>query len=37
LYCKSFFGYDNTEAERYKNSYESLKTFLCTNEKYIKR
>ena len=34
-YCKAFFGYDNVDAERYIRSYESIKTFLCSNTKYI--
>lgn len=34
LYCKANFGFDNTEAERFKISYESLKAFLCTNKEY---
>ena len=35
-YCKAFFGFDNSDAERYIRSYESLKTFLCSNTDYIK-
>ena len=27
-YCKAYFGFDNTDAERYIKSYESLKAFL---------
>lgn len=34
LYCKAYFGFDNADADRYIKSYESLKTFLCTNNKY---
>ena len=34
-YCKAFFGFDNSDAERYIRSYESLKTFLCSNTDYI--
>ncbi len=30
-YCKAYFGFDNTDAERYIRSYESLKAFLCLN------
>jgi len=30
-YCKAYFGFDNTDAERYIKSYESLKAFLCLN------
>ena len=30
-YCKAYFGYDNTDADRYIKSYESLKSFLCLN------
>lgn len=30
-YCKAYFGFDNTDAERYVRSYESLKAFLCLN------
>lgn len=30
-YCKAYFGYDNSEAERYIKSYESLKSLLCLN------
>ena len=30
-YCKANFGYDNSDAERYIRSYESLKSFLCLN------
>lgn len=32
-YCKSNFGFDNPDAERFKISYESLKSFLCLNYK----
>ena len=35
MYCKANFGYDNPEAERYTNSYNSIKTFLCTNDYYL--
>ena len=34
LYCKANFGFDNSDADRYINSYESIKTFLCTNTQY---
>lgn len=34
LYCKANFGFDNNDADRYTNSYESIKTFLCTNTHY---
>ena len=34
LYCKANFGFDNNDADRYTNSYESIKTFLCTNTQY---
>lgn len=34
LYCKANFGFDNNDADRYINSYESIKTFLCTNTQY---
>ena len=30
-YCKGNFGFDNNEAERFIQSYESLKSFLCLN------
>ena len=30
-YCKANFGYDNTDADRYIKSYDSLKSFLCLN------
>lgn len=30
-YCKAYFGFDNSEADRYIKSYESLKSFLCLN------
>lgn len=33
-YCKANFGFDNPDASRYIQSYESLKTFLCLNTKY---
>ena len=36
LYCKAQFGFDNADADKYQNSYESLKTFLCTNKGYNK-
>lgn len=32
-YCKAYFGFDNTEADRYIKSFESLKSFLCLNYK----
>ncbi len=35
LYCKTNFGLDNAEAERYYNSYESYKKFLLTNKYYL--
>lgn len=28
VYCKANFGYDNTEAERFQNSYDMLKQHL---------
>ena len=34
-YCKAYFGYDNAVAERYIKTYESIKTFLCSNKEYI--
>ena len=34
LYCKANFGFDNSDADRYTTSYESIKTFLCTNTQY---
>ena len=34
LYCKANFGFDNNDADRYITSYESIKTFLCTNTQY---
>lgn len=34
-YCKAYFGFDNADAERYIRSYESIKTFLCSNTEYI--
>lgn len=34
LYCKAHFGFDNSEAERYMKSYESLKILLSTNINY---
>lgn len=34
-YCKAYFGYDNADAERYIKTYESIKTFLCSNKEYI--
>lgn len=34
-YCKAYFGFDNSDAERYIRSYESIKTFLCSNIEYI--
>lgn len=34
VYCKSNFGFDNSEAERLNRSYESIKSFLTTNEQY---
>ena len=36
MYCKANFGFDNAEAERYQNSYNSIKTFLVTNNSYNK-
>lgn len=37
MYCKGNFGFDNSEAERYINSYNSIKAFLCTNQEYLKK
>lgn len=36
LYCKSNFGFDNSEAERYQKAYESLKSFLILCPEYAK-
>ena len=33
FYCKSNFGLDNDESEKWLLSYESLKSFLCLNYK----
>lgn len=33
FYCKSNFGLDNDESEKWLFSYESLKSFLCLNYK----
>ena len=34
LYCKSQFGYDNPEAERFQKTYDSLKTHLSMSSDY---
>ena len=34
LYCKSNFGFDNSEAEKYQKAYESLKSFLSLCPEY---
>ena len=36
LYCKANFGFDNNEAQRFSESYNLLKAFLCTNQEYLK-
>lgn len=35
LYCKANFGFDNNESQRFMESYNSLKAFMCTNQYYI--
>jgi hypothetical protein len=35
LYCKTHFGWDNQEADRFERSYESIKRQLATMTKYI--
>ena len=34
VYCKAEFSTDNTEAERYRKSYEMLKDHLCLSTDY---
>lgn len=34
LYCKTHFGWDNPEAEKFENSYHSLKRHLTLSEEY---
>ena len=34
LYCKAQFGYDNPEADRFEQTYESLKTHLSMSSDY---
>lgn len=34
LYCKSNFGLDNPDSEKYQASYNSLKTHLCLSQEY---
>ena len=34
LYCKSNFGYDNPDAERFQKAYENTKIFLALNKEY---
>ncbi len=36
LYVKANFGLDNSDAERYSASYQSLKTHLALSNEYIK-
>ena len=35
LYCKAQFGYDNPEADRFQQTYDSLKTHLSMSSDYI--
>jgi uncharacterized phage protein (predicted DNA packaging) len=35
LYCKAHFGYDNPDAEKFMNSYWSLKTHLMLSGDYV--
>ena len=34
VYCKTHFGYDNPEAERFQQAYNMLKTHLALSEEY---
>ena len=34
LYCKAQFGYDNPEADRFQQTYDSLKTHLSMSSDY---
>lgn len=33
-YCKAYFGYDNSDADRFKESYEMLKIHLALSSEY---